>query len=312
MNVQSDLSLVGTNYTPDIALFEKLGKKAGVKPASGDSKRSLLIKVDPQRDFVNDRPLGALAVEGAVGDMQRLATVIEEKPDRFTTLADSMDDHVEDPDKQWMIFYAEWWKDMATGKHPDPFTPIFYADIVKGRWVALVDPVWSVRYVDLLEKTGQLNHMIWPHHCSRNSDGQKLVPAIAEAIAFHSAARGATPITIAKGQNRRVEHFGIFGAQVPDPRDPSTQLNVKVLDLIAGYDTIYVAGEAKSHCVLKTMQQMVGYFGNQPDVIKKIRFIMDCTSSVKSPVIDFETLAMDELRKMEKLGVSLITTDDIK
>lgn len=238
--------------------------------------------------------------------------MIEEKPDRFTDIEDSMDDHSEDQKKDPMIFDAEWWKDMSTGKYPDLYEPIFYKDIVKGRWVALIDPVWSVKYVDLLERTGQLNHRIWPHHCPHNGDGQKLVPAIAEAVAFHAAARNTTTMTIVKGQNRRVEHFGIFGAQVPDPRDPSTQLNTKILDLIAAYDLIYVAGEAKSHCVLKTMQQMVGYFGNQPDVIKKIRFIMDCTSSVQSPDVDFELLAMDELRKMEQKGVALITTADIK
>lgn len=302
-----DPKAVGTNYEPDLTKYQELGKKAGAKPFSTDKKRTMLVIVDGQRDFVHKD--GTLSVPGAVPDMQRLADFMYTNVGNLTAITASMDSHF----GERMIFLGDWWKDMETGGHPDPYTPIYSKEIVAGRWLALVDPVWSIKYVDQLEKNGQLNHRIWPKHCVVGTDGQRLVPAIEEAIAYHSAARKTTPSYITKGTNRRVEHFGIFGAQVPDPSDPSTQLNTAMLDIIASYDRIYVAGEAKSHCVLKTMQQMLTYFSNQPDVISKIRFMMDCTSSVVSPDVDFELLANAELKDMESKGVVLVnSTDPIK
>lgn len=299
-----DLALVGNNYDPDLPKYEALGKKAGIKPASKDAVRTMLLIVDPQRDFVHKD--GALSVPGAIGDMQRLIEWIYRNVDTITTIGASLDTHV-----RRMIFHPEWWMNVESHKNPDPFTPITLADIKVGKWQALVDPVWSVRYVDLLEKNAKKNLMIWPYHCLVGTDGQKLVPALYEAIAYHAGARATAPELLTKGTVPQVEHYGIFAAEVPYPKDPKASgLNTEYLDMIAKYDRIYVAGEAKSHCVLETMKQMLAYFGSQPDVIAKIRFITDCTSSVVHPTIDFETLAKAELAEMEKKGVVMVTSAD--
>ena len=165
----------------------------------------------------------------------------------------------------------------------------------------------AVQGATALEKAAKKNLMIWPFHCLVGTDGQKLVPALHEAIAFHAGARVTKPELITKGTVPQVEHYGIFAAEVPYPKNPKASgLNTEYLDLIAQYDRIYVAGEAKSHCVLETMRQMLSYFSSQPEVIAKIRFLVDCTSSVVHPVIDFETIAKDELAKMEKQGVQMV------
>jgi nicotinamidase/pyrazinamidase len=299
-----DPKVLGSVYQPDLKKYEALGKKSGIKSAADDKFRRILVLVDEQNDFM-DQPGAALPVPGAIKDVERVIEFIYRNAGKITTIAASLDTHT-----KRMIFHPEWWINMETRKHPDPFTVITLADIRAGKWQALVDPVWSVRYVDLLEKNAKKNLMIWPYHCIAGTDGQKLVPALAEAIAWHSAARKTKPVFITKGTDPRVEHYGIFGAEVPDPKDPASLLNTDVLDMVASHDEIIEAGEAFSHCVNETMKQEMQYFGSQPEIIAKIRFMIDCTSPVVHPTIDFKTLAMAELAEMEKKGVVVIKSTD--
>ena len=91
---------------------------------------------------------------------------------------------------------------------------------------------------------------------------------------------------------------------------PQGGTNTAFLDMLGRYDKIYVAGEAKSHCVLETMNQILRYFASAPDVIKKVNFLTDCTSSVAHPTIDFESMAQVELAKMAKAGVVMTKSTD--
>lgn len=295
---------VGKSYAPRLAEFAADGKRANLRPASADKVPTALIIVDAQGDFCF--PGWALPVPGAVDDMTRLVDLIYRRPEEISFILASRDKHV-----PTMIFHASWWID-KDGKHPAPFTMIPYSAIINGTWRATRDPIWSVHYVHDLEKLGKKTLIIWPNHCLEGTEGQKFVPAVHEAIAFHSAARGYDPVFLDKGIVPQVEHYGIFGAEVPYPKNPASLLNVDVLNTIANYKRILVGGEAKSHCVIETMKQLVGHFANQPDVIRNIHFLMDCTSSVQSPDVDFEALAMADLREMEKKGVVLINSTDAK
>lgn len=296
-----DKSTLGSVYGPDLKKYEALGKKAGLKPAVTDTFRTVLVLIDDQNDFM-DQPGAALPVPGALGDVERIIEYIYRNAGSITKILASLDTHT-----KRMIFHPEWWID-ANGKNPDPFTVVTLADIKAGKWRPVVDPAWSIRYVDHLEKNAQKNLMIWPYHCLVGTDGQKLVPALAEAIAWHAAARATTPDFITKGTDPRVENYGIWRAEMEDPNDPASLLNVKALDLVAGYDRIVTAGEAFSHCVDETMKQEVGYF--PPEVIKKIHFMIDCTSPVAHPVIDFKTLANASLAEMVKKGVVVVKSTD--
>lgn len=289
----------GENYDPKLVEFAEAGKKAKLTQAATDKVKTMLLIVDMQRDFVHTD--GALSVPGALGDVERLIDWIYKNAHGISAIGASLDTHT-----KMQIFHSAWWRD-GSGKHPDPFTVITYEDIVKGKWMALKSLKWSIHYVKQLEDAAKKNLMVWPDHCLAGTDGQKLVPALAEAIAYHSAARDTQPKFLEKGTVPQVEHYGIFAAEVPYPKNPKASgLNTEYLDLIAQYDRIYVAGEAKSHCVLETMRQMLNYFASQPEVIAKIRFLVDCTSSVVHPAIDFEAIAKDELAEMEKQGVQMI------
>ena len=299
-----DVADLGKNYDPRLEEFRTKGEQSKMPKASSDVTKTILLIVDMQRDFVHAD--GALSVPGALDDTSRLIDWIYKNAKDVTTICASLDTH-----KELQIFHPPWWKNIETGKHPDPFTSITFADIKNGKWQALVDPIWSVKYIEKLELNAKKNLMIWPLHCIEGTDGQKLVPALHEAIEFHAGARNTNPIFIEKGTVPQVEHYGIFASEVFFPKNSKASgLNVDTLDMIANYDRIYVAGEAKSHCVLETMKQMLAYFSNQSEVIEKIHFLMDCTSSVAHPAIDFETLAMAELKDMESKGVVMVNSTE--
>ncbi len=290
-------------YTPRSEFITEGSQNRTKLTANEDTRKVALLIVDGQWDFVS--PLGGLPVPGAVGDMQRLIEFIYKNLGDITSILASMDAHL-----LYHIFSATWWVD-RNGNPPKGYQPITYADIKSGAWKPIIDPLWSTEYVKKLQAQAQKPLMIWPAHCLEGTPGQALVPALSEAIMYHSTARGSQPTYLKKGKNARTEHYGIFKAEIEDPKDVSTQLNTTILDIIAKNDLIYVAGEAKSHCVLETMNQLVAYFGKtQPETIKKIRFMMDCTSSVKHPDIDFEAIANAELEKMVKKGVVLVKSTD--
>jgi nicotinamidase/pyrazinamidase len=71
---------------------------------------------------------------------------------------------------------------------------------------------------------------------------------------------------------------------------------------------IAVAGEALSHCVKRTVEQIVENIGAEH--LKKFYILTDCTSSI--PKIgdgpDFPAISADFLRDMEARGLNLTTS----
>ncbi len=290
-------------YAPRIQTFTEAGQQAGFTAAENDSEKIAVILVDYQHDFVD--PTGTLYVPGSQQDVARFLTWFYANAHRITSIYASLDTHL-----PFQIFYSSWWENPRTGEHPQPFTPITLDDVTSERWVPLLEPNWSVKYVHQLEKQAKKELMIWPYHTMEGALGHMLVAPISEAIAWHSAARHSQPTYVVKGQTMRTEYYGIFGAEVLDPEDPGSGLNVTLLEAVMKHDKVYVAGEAKSHCVLETERQVVSYFGHQPELLKKLFFLKDCTSSVQHPTIDFDALAESELARMEQQGVQVVLSTD--
>jgi nicotinamidase-related amidase len=293
---------VGTLYQPDVAAAAEAGLKTTLTPSAQDKRRVMLLLVDPQVDFI--LTTGTLSVPGAVEDTKRTIEWIFRHAGEITTIAASLDSHT-----TFQIFYPTWWAN-EKGEHPAPFTTISAEDVRKGNWKPLIDPVWSLRYVEELEKGGKYVLMIWPYHTMIGTPGQSIVPALSEAIMYHSAARHAQPTWLIKGSIPQTENYSILEPEVKVPNHPLGGLNTTFLDMLAKYDLVYIAGQAKSHCVLSTMRSIMQYFSGQPQVISKLRFLMDCTSSVQHPAIDFDSLANAELQAMSASGMKLVTSND--
>ncbi len=297
-----DPAKVGKLYAPDVQAAIDVGLHASLNPAARDTRRVILLLVDTQVDFIH--PDGALSVPGAVEDTRRTIEWIYRNAEQVTAIAASLDSHT-----PMQIFYPTWWMNDA-GEHPAPFTPISADDVKRGVWKPILEPQWSIEYVQKLEQQARKVLMIWPYHTMIGTPGQAIVPPLYEAIAFHAAARRTQPTFLSKGSIAKTEHYSILEPEVKVPGHPLGGLNTAFLDMLATYDLIYIAGQAKSHCVLETVTSILNYFKDQPDVIDRLRFLMDCTSSVQHPTIDFEALANEALAKYAAQGMHMVTSQD--
>src|SRR6266571_2846608 len=144
-------------YAPRIQAFIEAGQQAGLTASENDSEKIAVILVDYQHDFVD--PTGTLYVPGAQEDVARFLGWFYANAQRITTVYASLDTHV-----PFQIFFSAWWKDPKTGEHPQPFTPITVDDINSERWVPIIQPEWSIRYVKQLAEQARKDLMIWPHH----------------------------------------------------------------------------------------------------------------------------------------------------
>jgi nicotinamidase-related amidase len=294
------------DYTPRIQEFMALGAQVGLPLAAKDKVRGALVIIDMQNDFV--RPHGALSVPGAEDDVKRLIEFIYANAVQITAIYVTLDSHY-----PLQIFYSEWWEDPQTGEHPAEYTVISADDIKNGVWRARIDPVWSHKYVAELEKAGKKSLMIWPKHTMVGTWGHNLVPALAEAIAWHGSARMTQPNFLTKGDVPHTERYGAFASEVEYSGNPRGGTDTLVLDTIGKYDRTWWAGEAETHCVLESQSQAVDYFQNQPGVLENMFFLMDCTSPIIHPDIDFVGMAQKEQARMKNLGVKLVqSTDPIK
>ncbi len=296
--------MVGRLYAPNAAAAVQAGRSAGMKPSSTDRLRTLLLLVDAQVDFVHDD--GSLSVPGAVEDTRRTIQWLYRNAGEVTTIAASLDSHV-----PIQIFFPTWWADEA-GHHPGPYTTITSHEVDHGRWRPLYEPEWSHEYVERLERNSRKELMIWPYHVLIGTVGHSLCPTLYEAIAFHTAARQSQPIFLAKGSIPKTEHYSMLEPEVKVPESALGSLNVAFLSMIATYDRVFIAGQAKSHCVLETVSSMMRYFQDRPDTIAKLRVLMDCTSSVAHPDIDFDAQANEAFAAFAEQGLRLThSTHDV-
>jgi len=294
-----DPSKVGTRYEPDINAAITAGMAAGLAPASRSTTKVLSLMIDYQGDFTDfpGQP-GTLSVPGTVDDVRRQIEWLFTNVEVLTGLMLSLDQHL-----PYQIFYPSWWAD-RTGKGPAPFTLLKDDEVKAGLWRPLYKGDWSRSYV---AKLGAF--MIWPYHCMIGTPGAALVPALAEAVAFVAAARRIQPTWLFKGSVPETEHYGPFKPCVIVPDNPLGGLNTQMLDVLREYGRIYAAGEAFQYCFATGMEQTVEYYEetNQPDVLKRLVFLNDCTSPVQ-PYTDVERKALED--KFRDKGIQLVRSTD--
>ncbi len=290
---------VGDHRRPDMAQARQEGLAAGLKPATKDEKRRIVVGIDYQVDFVD----GSLRVEGAVGDLRRFIEYLYGNAENISGMLFSLDQHL-----PWQIFHPLWWKD-KDGNHPEPFTAITEDDIKEERWIPQLEKQWSKEYPTRLRETGQSPLLIWPEHCIVGTEGAALVADLAEAVMWLSAARSIQPIFMFKGTVPKSEHYGPFCCCVPVDDHPQGGLQTQFMDVIASYDVIDIAGEAEDFCVQEAMRQLLDYYGNNsPEVIEKINFLRDCTSLVFP---DKRSEADEVLEQYAGKGVQIVKSTEI-
>lgn len=256
-------------------------------------KTAMLI-IDMQNDFASRG--GALYVEGAEGDVNRTVQFLEHNGNEIDTIYLTSDDHhVMD------ISHPGFWKD-ADGNHPQPMTPISYAEIKEGRWQAVFNKDEAAAYVKALEESGEFGHVIWPEHCIMGTKGAAIVDELMDVIRKW-AITGKYFHMIRKGSNPMTEHFGVFRANIPIPGKPETQKNKDLLNELSNFSEIFIAGEAKSHCVANTIKQLFDY----PYLLRKLTVLEDCMSDIKG----FEKESAPIYEEAKNLGVRIMRSEEM-
>lgn len=255
--------------------------------------------IDPQEDFCS--PNGTLFVPGADRDMARLAAMVRRLGTQIEALHVTLDSH-----HTLDIAHPVWWRD-AAGSHPPPFTIITDKDIESGRWTT-TNPAAQERsshYVRQLAANGRYPLCIWPYHCLIGSAGGAVVPNLQEALASWESAALAPVDYVTKGSNIWTEHYSALRSDVPDPTDPSTLPNEKLIQALREADLVFIAGEAGSHCVANTVRDIVQAFGDDTP-LQKLVLLTDATS----PVTGFESLQEQYMSDMAARGLRTATTVD--
>lgn len=280
-----------------------------------------LVIIDPQNDFMDiianpGDPVGltlpdgtqfrsTLPVPGALADMGRVAGMVKRIGKRLEDIHVTLDSH-----RVIDVAHPGFWRD-SNGNRPAPFTMITSDDIKAGIWSPRSQAYRQrmLDYTEALAAAGKFILMIWPEHCLIGSWGHNVVDVLRTELAEWERANFATIDFVTKGTNTFTEHYGALLAEVPDPQDPSTQLNGGFISVLQEADIIGIAGEASSHCVATTIQQIVDNIGDQH--LGKIHILTDCMSPVpQTPgAPDFPAMAQKFLKDMEARGLVLTTSD---
>ena len=285
----------------------------------GKNLKVHLVVIDGQNDFMgNDdgtpysvkladgRALTAtLPVKGAVSDMKRLAQMIDRTGPRLEDIHATLDSH-----RVIDVGHPGMWRD-ENGKSPNPFTMFSSQDLINHIWTTR-NPNLRKRMInyELALETGKNKypHMIWPEHCLIGTWGHNVQADLAEALLRWERTQNANVDYVVKGTNPYTEHYGALMAEVPDPADPSTQLNTAFLGVMQDADIIGFAGEASSHCVLMTLDQIVENIGKEH--LKKFYLLTDCMSPVIAPGIDFPAITDKRLNELVALGMNRTTSTE--
>jgi len=231
-----------------------------------------LLVIDPQNDFCD--PAGALFVGGADKDMERLAVFIEKAAGVLDDIHITLDSH-----NPFDIAHPTFWKNSA-GQHPSPFTIITVDDVKNGIWVTTIPSLQkkAQEYVSKLAANNRYPLCIWPGHTLIGSWGHNVYPAVFNALKKWEARPNIVDY-VTKGSNYMTEHYSAIKADVPDPADPSTGVNMGLVNILDKVDFLLVAGEAKDFCLINTLRDLVSEFGKD-DYVKKIILLEDATSKV--------------------------------
>ena len=291
-----------------------------LSPGADDGFRICLVLVDVQNTFCipgSELYVAGRSGNGAVDDNRRLCEFVYRNLDTITQIVPTMDTH-----RVMQIFHPIWLVD-ADGNHPAPYTQITSADIESGLWRLNPAVAASVQleedyaedqllhYTRALEAGGKYSLTIWPYHAMLGGIGHALVSSVEEAVFFHSVARYAQPAFQVKGENPLTEHYSILAPEVREGPDgePIASVNDALIERLLGFDAVIVAGQAKSHCVAWTIDDLLdGDDERERALAPRTYLLEDCTSPVVVPGADFTDQANAAFRRFAEAGMHVVSS----
>ncbi len=307
------------SYAERAAEAQAWRRQHNITPSGQDSFRVSLILVDVQNTFCipgYELFVAGGSGMGAVEDSGRLCNFIYSNLHNITEIAPTLDSHT-----ALQIFHPPFFVD-RDGNHPEPYTMISADDIRKGEWrfnpdaAAALDTTPDymdcfVRYyTEELARRNKYELTIWPYHAMLGGISHALVSAVEEAVFFHSVARASQPDFEVKGQNPLTEHYSALGPEIVDGPDgePIAEKGSKFLQKLHDFDAVIITGQAKSHCVAWTIEDLLhGILETDPALAKKVYLLDDCTSSVVIPgAIDYRAQSDEAFQHFVEHGMHLV------
>ena len=259
--------------------------------------RLQLLVIDPQNDFM-DIDGAALPVPGARADMDRLAGLVDALQRRIDDIVVTLDSHPGVAVERTSFWLA------ADGGPVAPFTTITAAELRAGRYrprnAALLAEVQA--YLDALEAGSGRTLIVWPVHCVLGTWGHAIHTRLADSLAQWEFARARNSDKVLKGQNPMTEQYSAFRAEVPRADDARSRLNAALMArLAADGHTLLVAGEALSHCVAASGEDMLAHMDDTR--LRNTVFLTECMS----PVTGFADAGQSFLARLPARGVRTMT-----
>ena len=289
----------------------------GLRPAAEDGLRICLVAVDVQNTFCI--PGFELYVQGAEDDNRRLCEFLYRNLSAITAVIPTLDTH-----RATQIFHAIWLVD-DDGNHPDPYTLIAAADIESGRWRVNPAAVEStgieadyaqrqlLDYTRKLEESGKYDLTIWPYHAMLGGIGHALVSSVEEAVFFHTIARSSQPAFQVKGDNPLTEHYSMLGPEITSGPDGEriASVNELLIEQLLLYDAIVVGGQAKSHCVAWTIDDLLAGDDERERALAPRTYLLeDCTSPVVVPGMDYTEQANAAFERFAAAGMHVVRSSE--
>lgn len=270
--------------------------KERLAPAEEDADRVLLLVIDQQNSFIEG---GDLGVPGSVRDTARFGKFMYENLHKITQISLTKDVHT-----PLQIFHPCWWVD-RNGKHPVPVeTVITVESVIQGEWTPVFSPARSLAYLHELKAGGKRELRIWPYHCLEGTNGVEFESQFMNLVYFHAVARRSTPVILEKGQDPLSEMYGAFYRE----DGVASETNRAFLDGMPGYNKIYVAGQALSHCVLDTLKHILEHHADNRAFTESIHLLTDCSSPIPGTEALTDT-AIGELVK--RYGIQLAQAEGL-
>jgi nicotinamidase-related amidase len=291
----------------------------GIRPAAEDEFRICLLAVDVQNTFcipAFELFVGGRSGMGAVRDNRRLCEFVYRNLGAITEVVPSLDTH-----RAMQIFHAVWLVD-EQGNHPEPYTLVSAEDVESRRWRVNpavceslgLEPEYAARqladYTRKLAAGGKYELTIWPYHSMLGGIGHALVSAVEEAFFFHGMARNSQPSFQIKGGEVLTEHYSILGPEVlegPNGEELGHTNDALVAKLLE-YDAVIVAGQAKSHCVAWTIDDLLERDDTRVRRLAERTYLLeDCTSPVVVPgAVDYTDEANAAFERFASAGMHVV------
>ncbi|MFN6197017.1 MAG: isochorismatase [Dolichospermum sp.] len=308
-------------YQKIAAEAETYAVQQQIQPSALDKNRVCLLLIDVQNTFcIPDFELfvGGQTGTGAVEDNQRLCAFIYRNLGVITKIIPSLDTHT-----TMQIFHPIFWIN-TQGEHPTPAaTNITVTDIEKGIWQVNPAVANSITngdydllgkqafyYVQQLSQNGKYPLTVWPYHSMLGGIGHALVASVEEAVFFHSIVRKSQTQFELKGENPLTENYSILRPEILTGFNgqPIGQKNTSLIQQLLEYDAVIIAGQAKSHCVAWTIDDLFTEIQQVDSTLtRKIYLLEDCTSPVVVPgVVDYTEQANNIFARFAAAGMHII------